>query len=416
MSEPRETIIIVGAGIVGSALAHFLSSCPTPRSITLIDRSFGPFLGSTGHAPGFVGQFNDSKVLTKLAIDSVSEYTKIPGGFDTVGGLEIAFQPAGCERLKVRCAAAAQLGLPAQVLSLNEAHTLAPELVRNDSSDSAPGTAVFFPTDGTADACKITFFYQASAKKAGVDFLQSSVEKLLFTPDGRIKGVQVVDSGSRTHLDADKVILTTGIWALDLCRDLPFPVPVIPVGHPYMHARTRDPLSPRESPLPFVRWPEHHVYARDHGARYGIGSYDHPPVGCAPNQEDGTAIGVWIPDFRQTLESARGMLPPATTAEFEEDGSEKESRSFNGIFSMTPDNMPLAGAVTSVPGLHMAVAVWVTHAAGTAKFLTGVLEGEEVDRETLAALEPERFAGRDFATLEEESLCGYNSIYKTVAK
>ncbi|KAK1672464.1 N,N-dimethylglycine oxidase [Colletotrichum godetiae] len=416
MSEPRETIIIVGAGIVGSALAHFLSSCPTPRSITLIDRSFGPFLGSTGHAPGFVGQFNDSKVLTKLAIDSVSEYTKIPGGFDTVGGLEIAFQPAGCERLKARCAAAAQLGLPAQMLSLNEAHTLAPELVRDNSSDSAPGTAVFFPTDGTADACKITSFYQATAKKAGVDFLQSSVEKLLFTPDGRIKGVQVVDSSSRTHLDADKVILTTGIWALDLCRDLPFPVPVIPVGHPYMHARTRDPLSPRESPLPFVRWPEHHVYARDHGARYGIGSYDHPPVGCAPNQEDGTAIGVWIPDFRQTLESARGMLPPATAAEFEEDGSEKKSRSFNGIFSMTPDNMPLAGAVTSVPGLHMAVAVWVTHAAGTAKFLTGVLEGEEVDRETLEALEPERFAGRDFATLEEESLCGYNSIYKTVAK
>ncbi|KAF4777208.1 FAD dependent oxidoreductase [Colletotrichum scovillei] len=428
MSQPHETIIIVGAGIVGSALAHFLSSSSpssptTPRTITLIDRSFGPLLGSTGHAPGFVGQFNESPVLTKLAIDSVSEYTKIPGGFDTVGGLEIAFQPAGCERLKARCATASQRGLAAEILSLREAHTLAPELVRQEESPGS-GAAVFFPTDGTADACRITSFYQDSAKKAGVEFLQTSVEKLLLTPDGRIKGVQVLDLGSAQQLEADKVILTTGIWARDLCRDLPFPVPVIPVGHPYMHARTRTPLPPRESAksksesLPFVRWPEHHVYARDHGTRYGIGSYDHPPVGCAPNAQDGTAIGVWIPDFRQTLEAARKMLPTATAAEFEEDASENQtkSRSFNGIFSMTPDNMPLAGAVRSVPGLHMAVAVWVTHAAGTAKFLTGLLNGNGVDQETLGALEPERFAGRDFATLEEESLCGYNSIYKTVAK
>ncbi|KAK1730457.1 FAD dependent oxidoreductase [Colletotrichum acutatum] len=426
MSESHETIVIVGAGIVGSALAHFLSSSSsssstTQRAITLIDRSFGPLLGSTGHAPGFVGQFNESPVLTKLAIDSVSEYTKIPGGFDTVGGLEIAFQPAGFERLRARCAAAAQRGLDAEMLSLDKAHILAPELVREQREDSSgAGAAVFFPTDGTADACKITSFYQASAKKAGVKLLQSSVEKLLFTSDGRIKGVQVLNLGSVQQLEADKVILTTGIWARDLCRDLPFPVPVIPVGHPYMHARARRPLPVREDSksLPFVRWPEHHVYARDHGARYGIGSYDHPPVGCAPNAEDGTAIGVWIPDFRQTLEAARKLLPPATAAEFEEDASENQSksRSFNGIFSMTPDNMPLAGAVRSVPGLYMAVAVWVTHAAGTAKFLTGLVNGEGADQETLEALEPERFAGRDFATLEEESLCGYNSIYKTVAK
>ncbi|KZL83937.1 sarcosine oxidase [Colletotrichum incanum] len=400
MFQPTETVIIVGAGIVGSALAHFLSSSPTSRNITIIDRSFGPLLGSTGHAPGFVGQFNESEVLTKLAVETVSEYIQIPGGFDTVGGLEIAFQPAGVERLKSRCTSAVQLGLPAEMLSIEGAHALAPELVKKSNS----GAAVLFPTDGTANACKLTSFYQEEAKKSGVQLFQGDVKKLVIR-GGRVAGVEVLDGDSVRQLDANKVIITTGIWAQDLCRDLDFPVPVIPVGHPYMHGQQRNPL-PRK--LPFIRWPEHHVYARDHGDRYGIGSYNHQPVGC--KSKNGTAIGSWIKGFEQTLQSATELLPPTAGEEFD------QGASFSGIFSMTPDNMPLAGSVQSAPGLHMAVAVWVTHAAGTAKFLTKVINGEDVDEETRNALDPERFRGQVYATLENKSLLGYNSIYKTAGK
>ncbi|CRK04323.1 hypothetical protein BN1723_008868 [Verticillium longisporum] len=64
--------------------------------------------------------------------------------------------------------------------------------------------------------------------------------------------------------------------------------------------------------------------------------------------------------------------------------------------------MPLAGAVQSIRGLYMAVAVWVTHAAG--------IDGDEAVRR---ALDPERFKGGDLATLEKASLEGYNEIYKT---
>ncbi|KDN71260.1 putative FAD dependent oxidoreductase [Colletotrichum sublineola] len=400
MSETTETVIIVGAGIVGSALAHFLSLSPTPRKITIIDRSFGPLVGSTGHAPGFVGQFNESEVLTKLAVESVSEYTKIPGGFDAVGGLEIALQPAGIERLKSRFTSAAQRGLSAEMLSIERAHALAPELVK----ESSAGMAVFYPSDGTANACRITSFYQKEAKKSGVQLLQRDV-KTLVIQGGRVAGVEIADGDSVEQLNANKVIITTGIWAQDLCGDLGFPVPVIPVGHPYMHGQPRNPL-PRK--LPFVRWPEHHVYARDHEDRYGIGSYNHEPFRC--KSKNVTAIGSWVNDFEQTLQSATNLLPPSAEEEFD------QGASFNGIFSMTPDNMPLAGSVQSAPGLHMAVAVWVTHAAGTAKFMTRIIDGEGVDEEARIALDPERFKGQNFAALERKSLSGYNSIYKTVGK
>lgn len=394
MSQP-ESIIIVGAGIVGSALANHLSS--TPRTITVLDRSLTPLVGSTGHAPGFIGQFNESHVLTKLAIDTVSEYSKIPDGFDPVGGLEVAFQTAGVERLKSRQRTARHFGLTAEVVSIDRAHELAPELVARSDS----GAALFFPTDGTADAGRITTFYQEKARQAGVSFLQCDVRKLI-TSGGAITGVDITDGHITKHIKADKVILATGIWAQDLCHNLDIPIPVVPVGHPYMHGQPREPVAQR---APFVRWPEAHVYARDHGDRYGIGSYNHAPLGC--RSPDGTAIGDWTRDFERPLEKATSLLPVHIKEQF------KQGKSFNGIFSMTPDNMPLAGAVASVPGLYMAVAVWVTHGAATAKFVSRLIDGDGGDDETKRMLDPERFKGQNIGELEEQSLGRYSSIYTT---
>lgn len=398
MSESTESIIIVGAGIVGSALAYQLGQSPTPRNITIIDRSFESLLGSTGIAPGFVGQFNESEILTKLAIDTVSEIVKIPGGFDRVGGLEIAFQDAGIQRLKTRCEDAKKLGLPAEMLRIEEAHALAPELV----NASGPGAAVFFSSDGTANAVKIATWYQEEARKRGVNFVEGDVQKLVIT-QGHITGVDALINGAPQKLNADKVILTTGLWAQELSSEVNFPVPVIPVGHPYMHGQTHDPLTHK---LPFVRWPEHHVYARDHGSNFGIGSYDHEPTSHKPS--NGTATGEWMDGFKQPLKFATGLLPPGAAQEF------REGKSFNGVFSMTPDNMPLAGKVDSIEGLYMAVAVWITHSVGVAKFLISIMDGEDVDGQTQSALDPERFLGQGIEELEEKSLLGYNSIYKTV--
>ena len=188
MNQPTESVIIVGAGIVGSSLAYFLSQSPNSRNITLIDRSFTSLLGSSGIAPGFIGQFNESEVLTKLAIDSVSEYVKIPGGFDRVGGLEIAFEEAGIQRLRARCQDAERLGLPARMMSIEEAHRLAPDLV----NESDAGSALFFSDDGTANAVKITTWYQEEAKKNGVNFVEAEVQKLLIS-QGSITGVEILE-------------------------------------------------------------------------------------------------------------------------------------------------------------------------------------------------------------------------------
>ncbi|KAE8150701.1 N,N-dimethylglycine oxidase [Aspergillus avenaceus] len=382
-------IAIIGGGIVGSALSYFISqSTQNDKKVVLIDRSLSTLKGSTGHAPGFVGQFNESEVLTRLAIETVKEYTKVPGGFDVVGGLEIATSCDGVDRLRSRCEMAKRAGLAAELISSEHAVSMAPDLVKDDNQ-----IALYFSGDGAANAIRITSFYQEQAQSQGVKLVEADATEIR-QANGCVEGVMTTSG----FIQAKQVIIATGVWATELCK-FDIPIPIVPVAHPYMYGEIH---TPRLRKAPWVRWPQHHVYARDHGGFYGLGSYDHEPVLYQPKA---TAIGDWIENFDGTLSHAAQFIPEETQIVPRE--------KFNGIFSMTPDNMPLVGNIPSVGGLYMAAAVWVTHAAGTAKLLTQMLEGQAVDETIRRALDPSRFQGRDMATLTQESLNGYNNIYKT---
>ena len=107
--------MLPGGGIVGAALAFYSpSKHQPPDKVILLDRSLKKSLGSTGHAPGLVGQLNESPALTRLAQDTVTEYLSIPGGFTTVGGLDLASTPAGVEGLQSRFKKARAAGLSAR--------------------------------------------------------------------------------------------------------------------------------------------------------------------------------------------------------------------------------------------------------------------------------------------------------------
>ncbi|KAI9375658.1 FAD dependent oxidoreductase [Aspergillus egyptiacus] len=381
-------IAIIGGGIVGSALAYFLSLSTDEKQVTLIDRSFSRLNGSTGYAPGFVGQFNESEVLTRLAIDSVKEYLQVPGGFDRVGGLEVATSNAGVEKLIWRLETARKRGLEAEIITPQRAAEMAPDLVKDDNV-----SALYFPADGTANPATITAFFQSEARARGVSLVEADVRGIRRVDDS-VTGVMT----STGFIQAERVVLATGIWAKNLC-DFDLPVPVIPVAHPYMFGEQHE---PKPYTSPFVRYPEHHVYVRDHGRCFGLGSYDHRPFSEDPKD---TAKGIWAEEFDATLHRALRLIPEKTKLVPRE--------KYKGIFAVTPDNMPLVGEIPTVKGLYMAAAVWVTTAAGSAKFLARLMKGDTVDPAMRKALHPGRFRGCDMEKLERESLNCYNSIYST---
>lgn len=411
-------IFIIGGGIVGSSLAYFLSknSSTNANEIILIDKCLDKLLGSTGHAPGFVGQLNESPVLTTLAKDTVSEYMKVPNGFDVVGGLELSATDDGVENLKKREQVARSSGLPAEILTPERAEFLAPDFI--DAQSVKAG--LLFGSDGTANAKVLTEFYIREAQAKGVKFVEGEVTgfKVADDADRNIESIHIRQGNvsEEIPLNGSRVILATGIWTSPLAKDIvPFPIPIVPVSHPYTFTSSRPRRSGR--PYPFVRWLDHHVYARDHGECDGLGSYDHPPLRMSPEK---TAIGDWPEDFKEvliraTLNLKNGQQFLVQSQSGGEDEPADSKQPFNGIFAVTPDNLPLAGRI-GVSNLWLCAAIWVTTAAGTAKLISRQIlgSGQESfpgDEELLKALDPARFGDAEEAILEKQALDKYNDIY-----
>lgn len=400
-SVDQNLTIIIGAGIVGSSLAYFLSESTTKTNILVLDRSLGTIAGSTGYAPGFIGQYNEKPSLTKLAIESVRDYTKLATGFARNGGLGLASTDAGIKMLHSRLEACRKTGLPARLLDEGEIEAFG--LPTADLSSTTK--ALFFPDDGVAEPEILCSAYRDMASSNGVSFKEASVSEIL-VEGNTITGV-ILESGE--FLPCQKLVLATGIWTASLLQKssaIPL-VPVVPVSHPYVYAKDRQ---HDVSPTPFMRWPESHVYSRDHGSRYGVGTYDHPPQKVS--SLGGTATVPWSNEIfnpAMTRAISGRFKPEAGFSREAPFGAER----VGGVFAVTPDNMPLLGPVAGVGGLWMAVAIWVTHAAGCAKMLERMMLGEAYDEEITRDLDPARFAGGNAEELERTALKQYNDIYST---
>lgn len=401
------TIAIVGGGIVGSALAAFLSEDASCGHIILVDRSFTEVLGSTAYAPGFLGQYNQGETLTKLAVDSLKDYDRHPEVFERTGGLEFALTDAGISTLEDRCEKANAAGIAARLLDKDELPSIVPSFVNEESFKQA----LYFPTDGVADPKKLCNTYRQVARKSGVEFIEASVTGPDIQ-DGVLCGLKTEDGAS---IEAGKVIFATGVWTASLLSSaLKTPIPTVPVAHPYVYTA---PEAEKRKQSPFCRWPEAHVYARDHGDRYGLGSYDHSPMRV--HSLGSTASKDWpVADFAPVISHAASSKVASTSelsrlTTIKDLTEDQDIRKINGIFSVTPDSLPLLGPVPSLDNCWLAAGIWITHAAGCARLLARMIAGEAYDHDIASVLDPARFAAGDVEDLEATALRQYNDIYLT---
>lgn len=286
--EPnQQRIAILGAGIVGSALAYYLSTRLPSSQIILLDPSPNSSAGSTTIAPGLVGQLNIIPYLTAMAKEAVEAYSKIPDGFQKTGGLEIARTKEGIAELNRRMELAKGCGLEAEILTSLEVAQIAPDFHAEDESS----IGLFFAGDGTANPPLIVAHYQEQVRARGVVIVAAKLSAISVG-----KGEKITLTTDQGAFEADRVILATGIWTPALLKTLGIDIPIIPVAHPYAHGPSR---VKREIQQPFVRWPERHVYARNHGGFDGFGSYAHEPLPCSLGEsalfEDGPFLYVLLP-------------------------------------------------------------------------------------------------------------------------
>ncbi|MDV9170882.1 FAD-binding oxidoreductase [Streptomyces sp. W16] len=398
-----EEVLVVGAGVVGASVACHLTRLGHDRVTVLDARDRGVLPGSTGLAPGFVGRLSATPELTVLAEDSVATYLALSASapepaFWQVGCLEVATTAARLEEAHRDVEHGRRLGIEARVLDAAQAVALAPELV---AADRALG-ALHIPSDGAADPVALTRLLVDAAERRGARFRWNTPVRALEVERGTVVGVRTGEGGEL--LRAGRVVVAAGIWGPVLAASAGVRLPMVDVQHPYLYTEEVPGLDDTPIDTPIVRYPDHSVYTRRHGRRYGLGSYGHTPLPLTPSASLASAeLPFREADFGSALAEATALVPAFRTA--------RRGRALNGVFAMTPDEIPLAGPAAGVSGLWFAEASWVTHAAGVGRQLANMLleTGDLlVDPDRLS---PGRFAAWSEERIRATALGHYQGVY-----
>ncbi|HWS33108.1 MAG TPA: FAD-dependent oxidoreductase [Actinoplanes sp.] len=366
MTKPPH-VLIIGAGVVGSALADELTERGW-TDVTVVDQ--GPLYnpgGSSSHAPGLVFQTNPSKTMTELATYTVRKLSDL-GCLRQVGGLEVATTEARWHDLKRRHGLATSWGVEGHLLSPAECVALHPLL----SADRLLG-GFHVPTDGLAQATRAVEVQASRAIERGARFLGEHTVTGISQHDGRVTGVET----DRGFLAAEIVVCAAGFWGPQIARMVGLALPLQPLAHQYAKTGPVPSMAsaPVEASRPILRHQDQDLYFREHGDRIGIGYYGHRPMPVDSFLSPAEAPVMpsvleftpddFIPAWRESVE----LMPALASTEVEE--------GMNGIFSFTPDGAPLLGEHRDLAGFWVAEAVWVTHSAGVARAMAEwLIEGQ----------------------------------------
>jgi glycine cleavage system aminomethyltransferase T/glycine/D-amino acid oxidase-like deaminating enzyme len=357
-------VVVVGAGVVGCSVAQHLTRLGW-RDVTVIDQ--GPLFetgGSTSHAPGLVFQTNPSETMTRFASYTVRHFGELARAgkecWHPVGSIEVARTAERLEWIKLRYGLATAWGVPASLLGSAEVAAKVPLL----DPDRILG-GLYVASDGVA---KAVWAAEAMAEEAGARGarFQAHTEVTGFeVSDGRVRAVET----SKGLLPADVVVSCAGIWGPLIGAMVGARIPLLPLQHQLAWTTPLEELAgeKREVVHPILRDQDRAMYFRQRRDHYAVGSYQHTPLPVAPESiltpEEAPEMPSLLPftpdDFKQAWADALELLPALRDAEM------AEAR--NGLFSFTPDGMPLIGESRDVRGFWVAEAVWITHSAGVGK-------------------------------------------------
>jgi glycine cleavage system aminomethyltransferase T/glycine/D-amino acid oxidase-like deaminating enzyme len=359
----RRTVII-GAGVVGAALADELSALGWTDIVVLDQGDLPATGGSTSHAPGLVFQASGSKVLTDLARYTVEKFVALEhegqSCFLQVGGLEVATTPERMAEIHRRHGWLTSWGVEAEVVDADRCVELHPLVDRERVLGG-----LHCPTDGLAKALWAVEAQIERAKSRGVQFRSRHEVKDITVEDGKVVGV-VTNHG---EIEADIVVCCAGIWGPKVAGLVGMTLPLTPLAHQLAWTGPIPALAGQteEAIRPILRHQDADLYYRDRYDQLGIGYYGHRPMPIDANDLVSVEEADVMPsvleftpdDFAPAWDETQALLPSTTDTKVEE--------GINGIFSFTPDGMPLLGESPEVSGFWVAEAVWVTHSAGVGR-------------------------------------------------
>ncbi|SDG17137.1 Glycine cleavage system T protein (aminomethyltransferase) [Sinosporangium album] len=359
----RPRVVIIGAGIVGCALADELSRRGW-NDLIVVDQ--GPLFrggGAEPRAPGLIFQADAVRTMTRFASYTARKYGGLGDHFRRVGGLDVATTHERLLDLYRRRGWAASCGVDGEVVGPERCAELWPML----DPDMVHG-GYHVPGDGLVDVSGCAEAQAGHAAARGARFLANVRVVAVDQRAGRVAGVRVTPAAngsggeSRTAdavaIPADVVVCAAGFRGPSVGALAGVAVPLLPVAGRYARSGPLAGLAGASGPWPVLRHDEQGLNVVRHGDRIGVGApADRPfPV----DREDGET-GFAGEDFGPVWREASALLP-ALAATVYGDG-------LTDVHSVTPDGFPLLGEAPELEGFWLAEGVQVAHSAGAARAL-----------------------------------------------
>ena len=340
MTGPR--VVIIGAGVVGAALADELSArgwttSPSSTRARARDRRLLLARPRTGVPDQRVQDHDRDGPLHRR--EARLPRPRRRACFLQVGGLEVATTPNGSPS----CTAGTAGPPPGASSRACSTPPNAPSSPPARPRRVLGGLHV--PTDGLAKAVRAVEAQLRRARSRGVRLLDRH-EVLDVRTDGRVAGV-VTDQG---EIPADVVVCCAGIWGPKVAGMVGMPLPLTPLAHQLAwtgpgarpggtrrggdrcrSCGTRTPTSTTASGS-----------TASASATTATGRCRSAPRTCSVDAaEVMPSVMTFTPeDFEDAWTETQRLLPGTRAAKLDE--------GINGLFSFTTDNMPLIGRVARV--------------------------------------------------------------------
>ena len=333
MSTRTADIVVIGAGVIGSAIAFQLSRRRAGH-VVVVDKG-EVASGGSGRSSALVRMHYSHPpevALAKASYDIFVAWPDIiglPTHFRKTGFIRLV--PEGeIERLRRNVEMHRSHGIDAWVLSRAELREVAPAWDFSDVS-----AAAYEPDSGYGDGAGVAGDFLMRAREAGVEYRSGTKVEALRVEAGHVRGVVVPDG----VIEAPQVVVATGPWCRPLLAAAGFDAPIETEFHEVAFLKNPPGL---ESIGPAgIDSPTETYFRSETGGLTLIGDF----YGKRGVDPDGIAVGASQEGMLRLVERAARRIPALADAGL--------FRGVAGCYDMSPDARPLMGPVPGVEGLHL---------------------------------------------------------------
>lgn len=262
----RAQVVVIGGGIVGCSIAYHLTRRDITDVVVLEQNTLTA--GTTWHAAGLVSQLKSTHSLTKLAtysarlFEELEDETGQATGYRTPGSLSVADNDERWEEILRGATMAEGVGVETQVLDLDEAAEKWPHM----RTDDLVG-ALYIPRDGQTSPVDTTMALAKGAKARGATVIENVAVTELRASNGTVTGV-VTEQG---EIEAEIVVLATGMWTRHLAAQIGVNVPLQACEHFYI---VTEPVEGLDIGTPTLRDPGNYTYFKEETGKIMAGFFE----------------------------------------------------------------------------------------------------------------------------------------------